>query len=121
MLRRLIWHWPEFTEGKARPTKPLAICKNIAESRLSQPTLDHKYVCSMEDPIRKGPRANCVSLPAANDSKANESHKAVYHCSLRENVWIPHSSFLPPQRPERGLFGSSGIAVQGWHPMLEYP
>ncbi len=38
-----------------------------------------------------------------------------------ENVWMPHSSFVPPQRPDLGLFGSTGSAVQGWHPMLRYP
>ena len=33
-------------------------------------------------------------------------------------MWIPHSSFWPCQRPERGLSGSSGSAVHGSQPML---
>src|SRR5678809_1345727 len=33
-------------------------------------------------------------------------------------MWIPHSSFWPCQRPERGLFGSRGGVVHGSHPIL---
>jgi len=32
---------------------------------------------------------------------------------------MPHSSFRPDQRPERGLFGSFGVDVHGSQPMLE--
>ena len=35
-----------------------------------------------------------------------------------ENVCMPHSSFAPPQRPDRGSAPASGIFVQGSHPML---
>ena len=38
-----------------------------------------------------------------------------------ENVCMPHSSFAPPQRPERGSAPASGIFVQGSHPILKYP
>jgi hypothetical protein len=33
-------------------------------------------------------------------------------------MWMPHSSFSPPQRPDRTFDGSAGIAVHGSHPML---
>jgi hypothetical protein len=33
-------------------------------------------------------------------------------------MWMPHSSFSPAQRPERGLLGSSGGVVHGSQPML---
>src|SRR5215469_7601766 len=47
-----------------------------------------------------------------------EAQEQMNHSERSENVWIPHSSFLPPQRPARGLLGSSGIAVHGSQPML---
>ncbi len=34
---------------------------------------------------------------------------------------MPHSSFLPPQRPLRASAPASGIAVHGSQPMLVYP
>src|SRR5258707_11533766 len=34
---------------------------------------------------------------------------------------MPPSSFVPPHRPDRGLFGSEGNDVHGWQPMLKYP
>src|SRR6185436_2550893 len=36
-------------------------------------------------------------------------------------MWIPHSSFCPCQRPDRGSDGSSGSEVHGSQPMLVYP
>jgi len=33
-------------------------------------------------------------------------------------MWIPHSSFSPCQRPDRGFSGSKGTVVQGSQPML---
>src|SRR3954464_2532557 len=46
---------------------------------------------------------------------------ALDHSARFEIVWIPHSNFTPPHRPERRSAPSAGIAVQGAHPMLRYP
>src|SRR5258708_36177255 len=56
------------------------------------------------------------------DSRGNEESDEEVHVSARvEKVWIPHSSFVPPHRPDLGLLGSDGSEVHGWHPMLRYP
>src|SRR6266403_2561948 len=57
----------------------------------------------------------------AHGESDEKTQNKVRHSVFSEKVWIPHSSFLPLQRPERGFAGSSGIAVQGSQPMLEYP
>src|SRR5882762_5666616 len=60
--------------------------------------------------------------PRQSHSQSDEETYVEVDDSARsEKVWIPHSSFLPLQRPDLGLLGSSGMAVHGWQPMLEYP
>src|SRR6267378_2870986 len=75
-----------------------------------------KRGCSAESnlSIRRRP-------PQAQRGVGQEFMTTVYASGCFENVWMPHSSFVPPQRPDLGLFGSTGSAVQGWHPILKYP
>src|SRR5262249_40318612 len=54
----------------------------------------------------------------AHGQRNGKSKREGNHGERSENVGMPHSSFLPPQRPERGLFGSSGSEVHGSQPML---
>src|SRR5580692_9480779 len=63
----------------------------------------------------KAPAADSGQPDDQGDHKSQEEiHPSVFS----EKVWIPHSSFLPPQRPERASAPETGIAVHGSQPML---
>src|SRR5260370_25709484 len=66
-------------------------------------------------------KAAAADSRQAHSQSDEEPKHEVDHSARSENVWIPHSSFLPFQRPDLGLLGSSGMAVHGWQPMLAYP
>src|SRR6267143_3425073 len=75
-----------------------------------------------DDDQERGYCKTAAADPRHSHSQSDEEPKQyVDHSASSENVWIPHSSFLPLQRPDLGLFGSSGMAVHGSHPMLAYP
>jgi hypothetical protein len=67
-------------------------------------------------------RCGVPAVPQLADSSA------FHHCAnapgmekfyaFSEKVWMPHSSFLPPQRPLRASAPAEGIAVQGSQPIL---
>src|SRR2546423_11310446 len=52
----------------------------------------------------KAPTADSRQSHSQSDE---EPQKEVDHSARSEKVWIPHSSFLPLQRPDLGLPGSS--------------
>src|SRR5690242_7918121 len=60
---------------------------------------------------------NCRKADGKRDHEADQDFQ-MHHSARLENVWMPHSSLAPPQRPERGSAPSCGTAVQGWQPML---
>jgi len=66
----------------------------------------------------KAPPADPVS-PTAKAMK--EPKHEVDHSARSENCVDSTFQFLPFQRPDLGLLGSSGMAVHGWQPMLAYP
>ena len=72
-----------------------------------------------DDEHQRGNREAAAADAGEAHRQRNEKSNDELHQSTRfESVWMPHSSFAPPQRPERGSAPSSGIAVQGSQPML---
>lgn len=66
-----------------------------------------------QDQERRGKAAasNAGEADSESDDKTEQRRHLV-------KVWMPHSSFCPAQRPERGSSGFSGFWVQGAQPML---
>src|SRR6266849_1526333 len=69
---------------------------------------------------RNGKTPTADSRQAHNQGD-EKTQKEMHYSARSEKVWIPHSSFLPLQRPDLGFAGSTGIAVHGSQPMLRYP
>jgi len=100
-----------------RDRKELAIKTQHAGKQKSRPTAS-PAVSRREAPGRRHGETSAANTCQSDRESNEESNQVMHHCPVPEKVWMPHSNFLPPQRPERGFFGSSGIAVQGSQPML---
>ena len=94
---------------------------NQAQNAREQESCSDRFSCAKADNQHQGgDRKTSATDPGQPDSGGNEeSDEEVHFSTCVEKVCIPHSSFVPPHRPDLGLLGSDGRAVQGWHPMLK--